>query len=178
MARYAATSEVPATLLQALMREESALDPEAVSPAGAVGLTQLMLPTAQQVARRLRLPKPDRGALTDPETSIRIGAAYLGQLLKRYGGGTAQALAAYNAGEGAVGRWRAGGREGDLDEWVEEIPFDETRGYVKRVLRSDASYRLLSGRDGLAATPADGARGRAVDAVRVGGAAVGLGRLP
>jgi soluble lytic murein transglycosylase len=176
--QYAATSEVPPTLLQALMREESALDPEAVSPAGAIGLTQLMLPTAQQVARRLKLPKPDRDALTDPETSIRIGAAYLGQLLRRYGGGPAQALAAYNAGEGAVGRWRAGGRDGDLDEWVEEIPFDETRGYVKRVLRSDASYRLLSGRDGLAAAPADGARGSVVDAVRVGGAAVGLGRLP
>jgi soluble lytic murein transglycosylase len=149
--KYAAASDVPPTLLQALMREESALDPEAVSPAGAIGLTQLMLPTAQQVARRLKLPKPDRGALTDPETSIRIGAAYLGQLLKRYGGSPVQALAAYNAGEGAVGRWRTGGRDAELDEWVEEIPFDETRSYVKRVLRSDAAYRLLSGRDATAA---------------------------
>jgi soluble lytic murein transglycosylase len=144
--QYAAASDVPPALLQALMREESALDPEAVSGAGAVGLTQLMLPTAQQVARRLGLPKPDRAALTDPETSIRIGAAYLGHLLKLYGGAPAQALAAYNAGEGAVSRWRAGGRDALLDEWVEEIPYDETRGYVKRVLRSEASYRLISGR--------------------------------
>jgi soluble lytic murein transglycosylase len=150
--QYAAASDVPPSLLLALMREESALDPEAVSASGAIGLTQLMLPTAQQVARRLKMPKPDRRALTDPETSIRIGAAYLGQLLRAYGGAPAQALAAYNAGEGAVGRWRAGGRDADLDEWVEEIPFDETRGYVKRVLRSDASYRLLSGRDISAAT--------------------------
>lgn len=151
--QYAAASDVPPSLLLALMREESALDPEAVSASGAVGLTQLMLPTAQQVARRLKLPKPDRSALTDPETSIRIGAAYLGQLLKLYGGAPAQALAAYNAGDGAVGRWRAGGRDANLDEWVEEIPFDETRGYVKRVLRSDASYRLLSGREDVSTNP-------------------------
>jgi soluble lytic murein transglycosylase len=141
--KYAAEAGVPPALLQALMREESALDPEVVSPAGAVGLTQLMLPTAQQVARRLKLPRPDRLALTDPETSIRIGAAYLGQLLRAHQGSTAEALAAYNAGDGAVRRWRQGGRELALDEWIEEIPFDETRGYVKRVLRSYASYRLL-----------------------------------
>jgi soluble lytic murein transglycosylase len=155
--QYTAASNVPPSLLMALMREESALDPGAVSASGAIGLTQLMLPTAQQVARRLKLTKPDRLALTDPEISIRIGAAYLGQLLRLYGGAPAQALAAYNAGEGAVGRWRAGGRDADLDEWIEEIPFEETRGYVKRVLRSDASYRLLSGRDGSAAAarPAD-----------------------
>jgi soluble lytic murein transglycosylase len=145
--RHAAASGVPPSLLQALMREESALDPEAVSGAGAIGLTQLMLPTAQQVARRLKLPRPDRAALTDPETSIRIGAAYLGQLLEHFGGAPALALAAYNAGIGAVGRWHAAGHDTALDEWVEEIPFDETRGYVKRVLRSDASYRLLSGRE-------------------------------
>ncbi len=143
--QYAAASGVPPALLQALIREESALDPGAVSTAGAVGLTQLMLPTAQQVARRLGLATPDRAALTNPETSIRIGAAYLGQLLRQYGGAPAQALAAYNAGEGSVGRWRAGGRDAALDEWIEEIPYEETRGYVKRVLRSDASYRLLSG---------------------------------
>jgi soluble lytic murein transglycosylase len=144
VARAAASAGVPVALLQALMREESGLDPEAVSAAGAIGLTQLMLPTAQQVARRLELPRPDRAALTDPETSIRIGAAYLGQLLKHHGGSAPQALAAYNAGEGAVSRWRGGGRGVELDEWIEEIPFDETRGYVKRVMRSYASYQLLA----------------------------------
>jgi soluble lytic murein transglycosylase len=139
----AAAAGVPPELLQALIREESALDPEAVSGAGAIGLTQLMLPTAQQVARQLKLARPGRAQLTDPETSIRIGAAYLGQLLRRQGGSPAQALAAYNAGEGAVGRWQAGGRDRELDEWIEEIPYDETRGYVKRVLRSYAAYRYL-----------------------------------
>jgi soluble lytic murein transglycosylase len=104
-----------------------------------------MLPTARQVARRLKLPPPDRAALMEPATSIRIGAAYLGELLGRFGGSPALALAAYNAGEGAVGRWRTAGAGLPLDEFVEEIPYDETRGYVKRVLRSYASYRLLSG---------------------------------
>jgi peptidoglycan lytic transglycosylase len=143
--RHATPAGVPAELLQALMREESALDPEAVSPAGAVGLTQLMLPTARQVARRLKLPAPDRAGLMEPATSIRIGAAYLGELLVRFGGSAALALAAYNAGENAVGRWRAAGPDLPLDEFIEEIPYDETRGYVKRVLRSYASYRLLAG---------------------------------
>ena len=144
--RDAALAEVPPALMQALMREESGLDPEAVSPVGAVGLAQLMLPTARQVARKLKLPRPDQAALTNPETSIRLGTAYLGQLLKLHGGAPAQAVAAYNAGEGAVARWRAGGRDADLDEWIEEIPYDETRGYVKRVMRSYASYRLLANR--------------------------------
>jgi len=144
--RDAALAEVPPALMQALMREESGLDPEAISPVGAIGLAQLMLPTAQQVARKLKLPRPDQSALTNPETSIRLGSAYLGQLLKLYGGAPAQAVAAYNAGEGAVARWRAGGRDAELDEWIEDIPFDETRGYVKRVMRSYASYRLLSNR--------------------------------
>ncbi len=159
----AASAEVPPELLQALMREESGLDPEAISAAGAIGLTQLMLPTAQQVARQLKLPRPDRAALTDPATSIRIGAAYLGQLLRRQGGAPVQALAAYNAGEGAVGKWRAGGRDLELDAWVEEIPFDETRGYVKRVMRSYASYRLLASRtppEGPGAHPRDRAPGQ------------------
>jgi soluble lytic murein transglycosylase len=142
---HAPAAGVPPELLLALMREESALDPEAVSAAGAVGLTQLMLPTARAVARRLKAPAPDRAGLTEPATSIRIGSAYLGELLKRFDGSPALALAAYNAGENAVDRWRAAGPKLPLDEFVEEIPYDETRGYVKRVLRSYASYRLLSG---------------------------------
>ncbi len=155
--QHAPPAGVPAELLQALMREESALDPEAVSAAGAVGLTQLMLPTAQGVARQLRLPKPDRAALMQPATSIRIGAAYLGELLKSYDGSAPLALAAYNAGAAAVGRWRSAGKGLELDELVEEIPYDETRGYVKRVLRSYAAYRLLSAGQSAAR---DGAPGR------------------
>jgi soluble lytic murein transglycosylase len=140
---------VPTDLLQAMMREESALDPAAVSAAGAVGLTQLMLPTAQAEARRLKLGRTVSAAdLMDGRLSIRLGAAHLGGVLRRFGGSAPLAVAAYNAGEAAVRAWvrERGGLP--LDEFVEEIPVQETRGYVKRVLRSYAAYRLLYGGPG------------------------------
>jgi len=141
--RWAPAAGVPPALLLALMREESALDPRAVSPAGAIGLTQLMLPTARDMARQLKLPRPSKNDLKRGPLNIRFGARYLGQLIRRFDGSAPLALAAYNAGGGAVSRWL--GERGDLevDEFVEEIPFEETRGYVKRVLRSYAAYRLL-----------------------------------
>jgi soluble lytic murein transglycosylase len=144
--RHTRPAGVEPELLQALMREESAFDPKAVSWAGALGLTQLMLPTAREVAKSLRLKQPTVERLLDPETSIQIGAAYLGRLLQRFGGNAAYALASYNAGAGAVERWRSARRNVDLDAWVEDIPLSETRGYVKRVLRSWNTYRLLGGR--------------------------------
>ncbi|MGZ6097684.1 MAG: transglycosylase SLT domain-containing protein [Myxococcaceae bacterium] len=144
--RYTRGSPVEPELLQALMREESALDPHALSWAGAVGLTQLMLPTARQMAKALRLSAPTSERLQDPSTNIQLGAAYLARLLTKWDGNVALALASYNAGEGAVSRWRAARPEAELDRWVEEIPLSETRGYVKRVLRSWNTYRLLGGR--------------------------------
>jgi soluble lytic murein transglycosylase len=159
--RWAPPAGVPVDLVQALMREESALDPRALSPAGAIGLTQLMLPTAQQVARQLRLGKPTRTSLTDASLNIRLGSRYLGDLVRRFDGSVALALAAYNAGAGAVNRWMETRRGLELDEFVEEIPVEETRGYVKRVLRSYAAYHLLYGETeaerverAVAATPA------------------------
>jgi soluble lytic murein transglycosylase len=130
------------------MREESGLDPHAVSPAGAMGLTQLMLPTAREVARQLRLGRVGPADLAKPSLNIRLGSRYLGSLIRRFDGSVALALAAYNAGGGAVSRWLGERRGVDLDEFVEEIPIDETRGYVKRVLRSYAAYRLLYGTEG------------------------------
>jgi soluble lytic murein transglycosylase len=146
--KYAPPAGVPPDLLQALMREESALDPAVVSSAGAVGLTQLMVRTAGQTARRLSLPAPSAHDLTDPRLNIRLGASYLGDLLKRFGGSAPLALAAYNAGEGNARAWWRNRGTLPLDEFVEEIPIQETRGYVKRVLRSYAAYRMLYGREG------------------------------
>jgi soluble lytic murein transglycosylase len=146
--RFAPGAGVPPDLLQALMREESALDPAVVSPAGAIGLTQLMVRTAGQTARRLALPSPSAADLTDPRLNIRLGAAYLGDLMKRFGGSAPLALAAYNAGEGNARAWWRSRGALPLDEFVEEIPIQETRGYVKRVLRSYSAYRMLYGRDG------------------------------
>ena len=103
--RWAAPAGVEPDLLQALMREESALDPRVVSGAGAVGLTQLMPATAQQVARKLKLRRPSAQDLMDAPLNIRLGAAHLGELLQKFGGSAPLAVAAYNAGTGAVRRW-------------------------------------------------------------------------
>jgi tetratricopeptide (TPR) repeat protein len=127
--------------LQGLMREESALDPMAKSPVGARGLTQLMPATAMQVARSLGIRKFSVGSLWEPDTNIRIGSVYLGRMLKQFGH-PGLAAAAYNAGPGAVARWLLN-TKGAFDEFVEQIPFLETRGYVKRVLRSYAAYAYL-----------------------------------
>jgi soluble lytic murein transglycosylase len=143
--RWAPPAGVPVDLVQALMREESALDPRALSPAGAIGLTQLMLPTAQELARQLKLGKVSKGALADASLNIRLGSRYLGELVRRFDGSIPLALAAYNAGGGAVSRWLETRRGLEVDEFVEEIPVEETRGYVKRVLRSYAAYWLLYG---------------------------------
>lgn len=151
--RWAGAAGVPVELVQALMREESALDPRIVSPAGAVGLTQLMLPTAQSVARSLKLASPSRADLMNASLNVRLGSRYLGELVRRFDGSVALALAAYNAGPGAVSRWLRAREPGEVDEFVEEIPIEETRGYVKRVLRSYAAYRLLYGTPEEAAAP-------------------------
>jgi len=151
--RFCKGARVDPDLLQALMREESALDPRALSWAGALGLTQLMLSTAQAVAQELRLAKPSAEGLFEPSLNIQLGAAYLGHLLVRFGGNAIYALASYNAGASTVERWRASHRGLELDAFVEEIPLAETRAYVKRVLRSYNAYRLLGGRPLLSALP-------------------------
>lgn len=138
-----AADELDPDLLQALMREESALDAKALSWAGALGLCQLMPATAAGVARQLKLKAPTRAALLEPELNVQLGARYLSDLVRRFGGTKPYALASYNAGEGAVSRWRLERGELPLDEWIENIPLQETRGYVKRVLRSYNTYKLL-----------------------------------
>ena len=142
IAKAAQRASIPADLLQALMREESALDPAALSSAGALGLTQLMPSTARSIAQRLKLPGYTTERLVDPEVNIRIGAAYLGELYKRFHH-PALALASYNAGPGAVAGWMKARGALPLDAFVEEIPLDETRAYVKRCLRSFAAYQYL-----------------------------------
>jgi len=139
----AAADNLDPDLLQALMREESALDPKALSWAGALGLCQLMPATAAEVAGKLKVKRPSQAQLLEPELNIRLGARYLSDLLIRARGIKQFALAGYNAGESAVARWRRENGDEDLAAWVEQIPLQETRGYVKRVLRSYNTYKLL-----------------------------------
>ena len=146
--------KVEPDLFQALIREESALDPHVISWAGAVGLSQLMPQTARGVARDLKLrERIDLDSLQNPELNLRLGSAYVGQLLKKFSGNPALALAAYNAGSGAVGAWLRDRGTEDLDAFVEEIPIAETRGYVKRVLQTYNVYQLLYGRRAEARLP-------------------------
>lgn len=144
--------ELDPDLLQALMREESALDPKALSWAGALGLCQLMPYTAAEVAAQLKLPRPSTAALLEPELNVKLGARYLSDLLIRFEGVKPFAIASYNAGPGAVGRWRRELPTDDLAAWVEQIPLQETRNYVKRVLRSYNTYKLLYSPDDVART--------------------------
>ena len=143
--RQAKTNRLDPDLLQGLIREESRFNPRARSSTGALGLTQLMPATARQVAASLKLSAVGEQTLLQPDQNVRIGAAYLGQLLKQFGGNTAYAVAAYNAGPGAVERWRKALPQADIDEWVEHITFDETRDYVKNVLGSYNAYKMLYG---------------------------------
>lgn len=145
----AARHGVPPVLVAAVIRQESAFDPRAVSRAGAVGLMQLMPETAAQLARDSRRPPPDHEALTDPGLSLALGARYLARFLDRFDGSWPAALIAYNAGPHRYLRWRGYRefREG-RELLVERIPFGETRRYVKAVLRNVYLYRRLYGLSG------------------------------
>jgi soluble lytic murein transglycosylase-like protein len=143
----AAEAAVDPHLLAALVREESRFEPRASSGANARGLAQLVLPTAREVAAGLGLPAPSNEDLYRPELSLRLGAHYLGKLLRGYGGGEAAvvaAVAAYNAGELQVEAWRRTCVDPlDAAELASKITFRETREYVARVLASRAHYGEL-----------------------------------
>src|SRR5438093_1090233 len=140
----AAEFGVDPLLFVAIVRQESVFDPEALSPAGARGLAQLLPGTAALTARGLDVTfSPDW--ITVPDLNLHLGAAHLAELLRRFGGRLEPAIAAYNAGVTPVTRWV--GREGadDPDRFIELIPYQETRGYVRSVLRNRELYRALYG---------------------------------
>jgi soluble lytic murein transglycosylase len=147
----AGANTIEPELALAIMRQESAFDARAVSSAGARGLMQLISPTAQGVAKVLKLPF-DRDRLTqDPDYNIRLGTRYLGDLVDQFGGSYVLAIAAYNAGPARVRSWsRNGGdpRKGALDivDWIEMIPLSETRDYVQRVIENLEVYRARNGK--------------------------------
>lgn len=138
-----------------IARQESSFDPAAVSPAGARGLMQLMPATAAQQARRMGLATSTTALTTDPASNMLLGVGYLRRLLDRYGGAEPLAIAAYNAGPSRVDEWlrangdpRTSGAHGpavDMLDWIELIPFAETRNYVQRVIENVVVYRAKLG---------------------------------
>ncbi|PYM62777.1 MAG: hypothetical protein DMD79_10285 [Candidatus Rokuibacteriota bacterium] len=127
-------------LVAAVIREESSYDPRARSWVGAVGLMQLMPDTARLVAQEARLTYDEPASLWDPAFNIALGTRYLATLRARFQE-PLLAVASYNAGPHRVQRWVADRPTADLEEFVEQIPFDETRGFVKRVFTSWQHYR-------------------------------------
>lgn len=130
-----------------IMRQESGFRPGVRSPAAAVGLMQILPTTAAQIAARLGLPRERADQLEDPRVNVTLGTWYLAALLERFEGNHALAAASYNAGPGAVVRWLSEPARKDLplDEFVESIPYRETRHYVKKVLSNHEAYRLIHG---------------------------------
>jgi peptidoglycan lytic transglycosylase len=130
-------------LVAALVREESSYYPRALSRAGARGLMQLMPATARLVASGgVMLAGVD--VLDDPATNVELGTRFLAGMLREFGD-PRLALAAYNAGPSRVRQWWKARRTDDLEAFVEQIPFDETRQYVKRVMLSWDEYRRIYG---------------------------------
>jgi soluble lytic murein transglycosylase len=140
--REAKKNKLDEALVYAIMREESAFDPEVVSRAEAYGLMQLIVPTARMFAKPVGLPW-DKEALKRPTVNITLGCRALGRLASDFGADATLMAAGYNAGPGRPRRWLKDRPNLDADVWVELIPISETRNYVRRVLASRAVYSYL-----------------------------------
>lgn len=143
--RTSEDTTVPQPFLLAVARQESAFDPNARSQVNARGLMQLMSPTATQVARRIGAGRPSTADLYDPDINVNLGGHHLADLLNRYDQRRPLAAAAYNAGEHRVDRWVQDRKGQAMDVWIEDIPFRETRNYVKNVLAFTQVYARLLG---------------------------------
>jgi len=142
----AAESGFSPLLLLALVRQESFFDPGAVSSASALGLTQVIPSTAQEIAGQLKEPNFQNSDLLRPRVSLRFGAHYLGAQMDLFDGNLSAALAAYNGGPGNALRWREAAPD-DPDLFLESIDFSETCQYVRLVLENYALYRYTYGLD-------------------------------
>jgi soluble lytic murein transglycosylase len=140
------TGAVERALALSVTKQESSFNAAAVSPSGALGLMQLLPGTARDVAGRIGIPFIQDKLTRDPAYNVQIGSQYLTEMLGRFGGSYELALAAYNAGPNRVARWletMGDPRNGKIDmvDWIEMIPFRETRNYVQRIMESVVVYR-------------------------------------
>ena len=139
----AAKNNLDPYLVASQIRQESEFNPSAVSKANACGLMQLLPAVGKTLARQEGMSNFQSFQLFDPATNIRLGTRYLRQTLDKFGGVTEYALAAYDAGDSRVEDWQAAGPYQGIDEFVESIPFTETRGYVESILRNMDTYRAI-----------------------------------
>jgi soluble lytic murein transglycosylase len=132
-------------LVASLIRQESEFNPNAVSRANAVGLMQLLPKTGKTVAKEVKLKRFNASQLYTPAVNLELGTRYFRGMVDKFGGSFEYALAAYNAGSDRVDDWLAQGKYRDPQEFVESIPFTETREYVQAILRNASVYKQLYG---------------------------------
>nr|HMN70223.1 lytic transglycosylase domain-containing protein [Bdellovibrionales bacterium] len=141
-------------LIYAIMRQESAFDPLARSPADAFGLMQILPEVASDIHKTSKVPYAEMEDLYQPNVNISMGAAHLRDLMKRHKGRFILAVAAYNASENAIRGWMKNRFRGDSLEFIEEIPYEETRTYVRLVMRNMIFYSLLNSKSASIEFPA------------------------
>ena len=130
-------------LVASLIRQESEFDATAISYANAYGLMQLLPTVGRSMARQEGFAHFQTFQLLDPNMNIQLGTRYLRQMMDKFGGVQEYALAAYNAGDNRVTEWQAAGPYSGIDEFVESIPFTQTREYVEAILRNEETYRAI-----------------------------------
>ena len=144
--QQAAKNGLDPYMVASLIRQESEFNPGAISPANAFGLMQLLPSVGRSMAREEGIRHFNEIELLNPETNIRLGTRYLKQTLDKFDGQAPYAFAAYNAGDSRVTDWQSIGKYHGMDEFVESIPFTETRDYVQAILRNESIYRELNAR--------------------------------
>ena len=141
--RWAGEFKIDPLIILAVMREESAFHPQAISRSGAIGLMQVIPSTGRIIAQEQGIPNFSPEMLNDPSLNVRFGTWYLVKRLEQFWGDEILALASYNAGYQAVLGWMVEKGYRDGEEFIEDITYQETRNYIKRVLRSYEAYRAI-----------------------------------
>jgi soluble lytic murein transglycosylase len=143
--KYSVQNGLDPYLVASLIRQESEFNAQALSRANAVGLMQLLPKTGKTVAKQVKLKGYSAPKLFTPSINLELGTRYFKDMVDKYNGQFEYALAAYNAGSDRVGDWLGQGHYRDPQEFVESIPFTETREYVQAILRNANVYRQLYG---------------------------------
>jgi soluble lytic murein transglycosylase len=151
----AAKTNLPASLIYSIMKQESAFNEKARSGADAIGLMQVVPGLAKQLSRKFEVPFKKSEDLYDPSINIQIGSYELMEQVKRQNGQLSYVAAAYNAGPNVLSSWIKNRKREDVLEFIEEIPYDETRTYIKLIARNKAFYERISNRDSDQDFPAD-----------------------
>jgi len=144
--QYAGANQLDPFLVASLIRQESEFNPAAISSANALGLMQLLPSTGRKLARQMKVRRYSNQQLLTPKLNLQLGTRYFRELMDHFNGRLEYALAAYNAGSDRVDSWLAAGNFRDPQEFVESIPFSETREYVQAILRNAVVYRQLYGK--------------------------------